>query len=143
MSGFAEFLFVYGTLRKGSNNPLARRLFKEADYQDEAMMRGRLYDLGGYPGAVDSSALHELVWGDLFRLPRPGPLLKALDEYEGCGENIPAPGEFRRELRLVSAWAQMRWAWVYLYDGDLAGRRRIMNGKFGAARGAKRLEQSR
>src|SRR5580692_7203168 len=45
-----RYLFVYGTLRKGSGNPHARRLAEHAEWAGPGRIPGRLYRLGRYPG---------------------------------------------------------------------------------------------
>lgn len=45
---------------------------------------GKLYELGGFPGAVASIIPQDLVKGELFQLDNPAVLLPFLDKYEGC-----------------------------------------------------------
>jgi gamma-glutamylcyclotransferase (GGCT)/AIG2-like uncharacterized protein YtfP len=122
-------LFVYGTLRAGSNTPLAQRLAREASYAGVAHFRGRLYDLGRYPGAVPSSFVGDRVVGDLYRLRRPA-LLRRLDGYEGCIGETGRGQEYRRVLMpvVLVGTATTVEAWVYLYQRPAACRRRIESG---------------
>ena len=46
----AGYVFVYGTLRKGGSNDV-RRFSPAAMFVAQARIRGRLFDLGSYPGA--------------------------------------------------------------------------------------------
>ena len=48
-----RLVFVYGTLRRGGSNDLAR-WHPDADFVAGATLAGTLYDLGAYPGAVFS-----------------------------------------------------------------------------------------
>ena len=75
----ARRLFVYGTLRRGGNNDIAR-LVPDATFIVEASMRGRLYDLGEYPALVaDENA--GWVAGEIYAVPDPGwAALDALEE---------------------------------------------------------------
>jgi gamma-glutamylcyclotransferase (GGCT)/AIG2-like uncharacterized protein YtfP len=77
------YLFVYGTLRRGSPNRFARLLESQARFAGSGRMLGRLYDLGNHPGAVSSKAQGEWVRGDVFLLKRPTTTLPILDRYEG------------------------------------------------------------
>ena len=77
------YLFVYGTLRRGSPNRFARLLAAQARYAGAGRMLGRLYDLGNHPGAVPSKVQGEWVRGEVFLLKRPPATLAALDRYEG------------------------------------------------------------
>lgn len=81
-----DHLFVYGTLRRGSTHPLARRLAAEARYAGQGTVKGRLYSFGPYPGAILDAASRETVEGDLYSIGANAGLLAALDAYEGCGE---------------------------------------------------------
>ena len=49
-------LFVYGTLMRGYEHPMARLLSANADYLGEATCRGRLYMVKHYPGLALSEA---------------------------------------------------------------------------------------
>lgn len=69
-----DLLFVYGTLRRGCWNDIAR-IAPAAAYAGTARLRGRLFDLGTYPALLlDAQA----GWadGELYRVPREawGPL---------------------------------------------------------------------
>ena len=48
-----EFLFVYGTLRDPQNQ-VAQFLKSNADFYAEGYFHGKLFDLGDYPGAIES-----------------------------------------------------------------------------------------
>lgn len=128
--------FAYGTLRRDSRR-LPRELLGGAVRVGVATYRGRLYELGWYPGAVPSSDPHDRVRGDVYRLPdeeAPG-ILGALDRYEACAPGDSAPHEFRRVRAVVDIAGQgPRACWIYLYAGPLVGLRRIASGDFLRAR---------
>ena len=46
----SDLLFVYGTLMRGFDNPMAQLLSRSADFIGEAHCRGRLYRVTHYPG---------------------------------------------------------------------------------------------
>ena len=117
------YLFVYGTLRRGSRNRLARLLESRARFVGNARMQGRLYNCGLYPGVTPSDAGSDLVRGEVFRLTEPAALLAKLDAYEG-----PLFGRVPHAVYLSSG---MRIAWVYLYRGILPEGRRIISGEWG------------
>src|SRR5689334_6881352 len=75
-------LFVYGTLRDGSGHPMHRKLRAEADFVAAATFRGKLYDLGPFPGAVTSRSNADRILGEIYRLHDPAGMLRALDAYE-------------------------------------------------------------
>jgi len=74
-------LFVYGTLRRGSENQFARLLAEQGHFMGLARVPGRLYDLGLYPGAIASNQPDQWIQGEIFSVD--SALLTALDEYEG------------------------------------------------------------
>jgi gamma-glutamylcyclotransferase (GGCT)/AIG2-like uncharacterized protein YtfP len=78
-----DHLFVYGTLRRGSDNKFARLLAARAEFSGPARVPGRLYDFGRYPGARYADQPDQWVIGEVFHLDEPAKLLAALDDYEG------------------------------------------------------------
>ena len=80
------FLFVYGTLCFDCTGRLGQqertRLARESSVIGERSVRGRMVDLGGYPGLVDGPGRVE---GLVVRLTRPAVSLAWLDTYEGIG----------------------------------------------------------
>lgn len=72
-------LFVYGTLRRGGSNDIAR-LAPGARFIAGARMRGTLFDLGDYPAMlVDPGA--DWVAGEIYAVPDADwPTLDALEE---------------------------------------------------------------
>lgn len=110
-------VFVYGTLRNGSDHPMARRLADEGEPRGEAFWRGRLYSLGAYPAAVRDAG-HLEVTGDLYRLDPQGALLAALDAYEGLDPG--RPDWYVREPHPVRrADGTSTTAWLYRYTGPV------------------------
>ena len=118
----SEYLFVYGTLRRGFGLPLTRQLAAHWKYAGKAKLKAVCFDLGDSPGAVaDRSGT---LKGDLYSLDNPGKVLSILDEYEGIDPKDPEGGEFIRKkapVRLSSG--RMLETWVYWYNGDQGGRK--------------------
>ncbi len=129
----SERLFVYGTLMRGSQHPMARKLEADATYLDGARYNGRLYRVTHYPGVIASSASDEWVFGDVYTLRDPD-LLTALDRYEGCGPDDAEPTQYLRLLQDVTldSGAQVK-AWVYIYNWPVEESQRIMSGRFDAS----------
>jgi gamma-glutamylcyclotransferase (GGCT)/AIG2-like uncharacterized protein YtfP len=124
-------LFVYGTLRKGSRNSMHHMLAQGATLVGRARMRGRLFDLGEYPGFVPSDTVPEWVHGELYALANSAQMLARLDAYEGCSPGDPRPHEFerlRREVRMESGASVQ--AWVYVYARSVSGRAQIVSGDY-------------
>ncbi len=113
------FLFVYGTLRKGSDHPMAEYLAARAQWVGPAKTRGRLLDLGFYPGLLEPAGPGDWVQGDLFELADPPKTLAVLDDYEGANKQPPL---YVRQLgRIVLACGEEKAAWIYFYRGDSSG----------------------
>ena len=127
----SDRLFVYGTLMRGFDHPMAQLLSRSADFIGEARCRGRLYRVKHYPGLVLSDAPDELVFGELFRLSRPAELLREFDMYEACGEGFVAPTEYIRQLLpVISGDGAAVEAWTYIYNWPVAHLPRIASGRF-------------
>lgn len=132
----SALLFVYGTLRSGgceAHSILAGR----APFAGLATVRGRLFDLGTYPGVIldpDSGS----VTGELYEIS--DPLLEALDEYEGCTDRTPQPHEYRRVLvETLRADGTAVTAWAYVLNRDPRHAREIESGDYLAYRATYRM----
>lgn len=124
-------LFVYGTLRRCAVNEMTCLLAEKAEFISNASFRGRLYKIDGYPGAVPSDTLTDLVHGEVYRLHDPGWLLTCLDSYEECGQGFPEPTEYVRKLRQVRLCAGKKLlAWIYLYNRPTENLALLPSGNF-------------
>jgi gamma-glutamylcyclotransferase (GGCT)/AIG2-like uncharacterized protein YtfP len=127
----SDRLFVYGTLMRGFDHPMAKLLSRSADYLGPATCRGRLYLIKHYPGLVASSDPADIVHGELYRLRDRDALLGEFDMYEACGAGFPEPTEYlRRMLAVTDENGAALEAWTYLYNWPVAGLPRIVSGKF-------------
>ena len=124
-------LFVYGTLMRGFDHPMAQLLSRSADFIGEARCQGRLYLVKHYPGLVLSGEPADVVFGELYRLRAPGELLREFDMYEACGEGFAEPTEYvRRMLNVTLADGAASEAWTYVYNWPVTGLPRIASGRF-------------
>jgi gamma-glutamylcyclotransferase (GGCT)/AIG2-like uncharacterized protein YtfP len=126
-----DLLFVYGTLMRGFDHPMAKLLSRSAEFIGEARCQGRLYLVKHYPGLVLSGDPGDAVVGELYRLRQPNELLREFDMYEACGEGFAEPTEYIRQLlpvRLDDGAASQ--AWTYLYNWPVAHLPRIGSGRF-------------
>ena len=124
-------LFVYGTLMRGFDHPMARLLSANADFVAEASCRARLYRIQHYPGLVLSDDAADLVHGELFRLHQPEPMLREFDMYEACGEGFAPPTEYLRRMLSVTHFdGAASEAWTYVYNWPVDGLPRIESGRF-------------
>jgi gamma-glutamylcyclotransferase (GGCT)/AIG2-like uncharacterized protein YtfP len=127
----SDRLFVYGTLMRGFDLPMAQLLSRSADFVGEARCHGRLYLVKEYPGLVLSGDPADVVFGELYRLRRPAELLRELDMYEACGEGFATPTEYvRRMLPVEGEVGAAGDAWSYVYNWPVAHLPRIDSGRF-------------
>lgn len=126
----ARHLFVYGSLRRDAPRGRHDLLAGHAEFIGPGRVRGRLYDLGDFPGLVAAVTRDEWVRGELYALASPGALV-ALDEYEDFDPAAPETSLFRRVRReVLMATGGRERAWVYEFAGPVAGRRRVMSGEW-------------
>ena len=127
----SDRLFVYGTLMRGFDHPMAKLLSRSADFLGEARCRGRLYLVRHYPGLVLSDQSDDIVFGELYRLRARDELLGEFDMYEACGAGFPEPTEYiRRMLSATHADGTAGEAWTYVYNWPVTGLPQIASGKF-------------
>lgn len=103
-------LFVYGTLRAGSSNDIAR-IAPAARHFTGARVRGLLYDLGAYPALLlDASA--GWVAGELYAVPAHAwPALDALEEPVTAER--PNGEYFKLEAEVELEDGSRRLVWIY------------------------------
>ena len=127
----SDRLFVYGTLMRGFDHPMAQLLSRSAEFIGEAHCRGRLYRVKHYPGLVLSNEPSDVVFGELYRLRAPQELLREFDMYEACGEGFAAPTEYIRQMLTVTLDdGTASEAWTYIYNWPVAHLPRITSGRF-------------
>jgi len=127
----SDRLFVYGTLMRGFDHPMAQLLSRSADFLGEAKCRGRLYLIKHYPGLVLSDDADEIVFGEMYRLRARDELLAEFDMYEACGAGFPEPTEYVRQMLNVTLTdGSESKAWTYVYNWPVEGLPRIASGRF-------------
>jgi gamma-glutamylcyclotransferase (GGCT)/AIG2-like uncharacterized protein YtfP len=126
----SDLLFVYGTLMRGYDHPMAKLLSRSADFCGDARCRGRLYLVKHYPGLVLSDDAGDVVFGELFRLHAPQASLVTLDDYEGCGPDVASPQYLRQVLAVTLDDGTVSEAWTYVYNRPVAKLKRITSGRF-------------
>jgi gamma-glutamylcyclotransferase (GGCT)/AIG2-like uncharacterized protein YtfP len=119
---------LYGTLRTGYRAHARLKLGAALVYVGRCALRGTLFDLGRYPGFVPGPGRVE---GELYRI-RDSALLARLDRFEGFDPGRPERSRYLRAA--VSVFRPARGngvrvpAWVYVFNGDTAGRRVVPGG---------------
>jgi pyruvate carboxylase len=131
MTNNREYLFVYGTLRRGGGSPFSKLLSEQADLVGLGAFQGRLYDLGEYPGVVLSSNPADVVIGEIYALRNNSSVLVILDKYEDYLPDQPEQSLYLRQLASISARENKTLqAWIYLYNGSINGCKQITPGDY-------------
>jgi gamma-glutamylcyclotransferase (GGCT)/AIG2-like uncharacterized protein YtfP len=126
-----ELLFVYGTLRRGFVNPIRDLLEENARRVSKASLRGKLYEIDGYPGAKLSDDPDDLVYGEVYIITDRDVLFSILDNYEESSAHYPHPQEYeRKKVWITLQNGEKKKAWAYLYNWKLNGRVRIFSGDY-------------
>lgn len=126
-----DYLFVYGTLKKGFNNALANELSSSQTFMGEGFFPGQLFSVSFFPGAVYIPESTEKVYGQVFKLTQnKDELIAALDHYEGYLPDQPEASEFKRAIIPINLGQKVISAFVYLYNKDYSTHTPIPSGTF-------------
>jgi gamma-glutamylcyclotransferase (GGCT)/AIG2-like uncharacterized protein YtfP len=123
-------LFVYGSLLSGFKSQAYEYISRFFNLIGKAKVKGKLYDMGEYPAAIPSND-DGFIQGELYQIKNEAEFSWAigqLDDYEGV---TPEPGEeqlYRRELSSVVIDDKIIIAWIYWYNGSIAGKPVIASG---------------
>lgn len=117
MTDQTPYLFVYGTLRKGFSLPINKRIAGDIKWIGYSQIQGKLYDIGGYPGAIQEKSDFSFVIGEIIFLKDPGATLQLLDEYEGFDPGNERASEYCRKKECFElADGSKIEAWIYWYN---------------------------
>jgi len=122
-----DYLFVYGTLRKGFEIPVQKRISGDIEWLGLSEIRGKMYDIGDYPAALPLQR-HEksVIRGEVIKIKHPAKVMKLLDRYEGYDPKKLERSEYYRDKqKLVLENGQKIEAWVYWYNFPVDGKKRI------------------
>lgn len=125
----SDYLFVYGTLQPGLAPAKVAHLAAKLRPVGKGYVRGALYDLGGYPGAVPDPRADSIVAGTVMELPEDTGLLRRLDTYEGFHPESPETSEYIRMRQTVELDdGRTLECWFYRYNRQLRGAPRVEGG---------------
>jgi len=122
-----NYLFVYGTLLD-EGNAFGTYLKKNCSFYADGKFRGRLYDIGEYPGAVADDK-GGYVYGRIYTMNNEDVLVH-LDDYEGFGDGQKQPNLFVRKIIGVENAHGLMDCQVYLYNLAVDGLRVIESGDY-------------
>ncbi len=92
-----NLLFVYGTLLN-ENNEYAVYLKNHSRFHSYGKIKGKLYDIGEYPGAILLPKGEDYIYGSILELDHPEDIFPVIDDYEGYGKAQSIPNEFIRVI---------------------------------------------
>jgi gamma-glutamylcyclotransferase (GGCT)/AIG2-like uncharacterized protein YtfP len=115
-----ERIFLYGTLRPGHAPREIADAVSRLRRIAAGTVRGRLYDLGAYPGLVLDEQAAE-VRGEVFGVPDEE-TLRQMDGYEGYLPSDVAGSLFVRVKTAVALeGGETEPCWVYVYNRAVPG----------------------
>jgi gamma-glutamylcyclotransferase (GGCT)/AIG2-like uncharacterized protein YtfP len=123
-----DLLFVYGSLLN-ADNEFGGYLNNNSTLIGRGKLKGRLYDIGEYPGAVTDIENGYPIAGSICKLNKPE-AFALLDNYEGFGPEQEQPNLFIRELLTIETSERIINCWVYLYNLDIDGLTEIKSGDY-------------
>lgn len=128
--GRKHYLFSYGTLLPRLAPAEIRPTVQRLRPVGKGFVRGQLFDLGEYPGAVLGRRGSPIA-GQIFELPSDPEVLHRLDEYEGFDPSRPRASLFVRKRRYVRLEDGRRiFCWVYAYNRPVDAARAVSGGDY-------------
>ncbi|MEO0982810.1 MAG: gamma-glutamylcyclotransferase family protein [Pseudomonadota bacterium] len=127
------FLF-YGLLKQGAAGmPAHIDLEAAGAFLGPGRFRGRLCDLGGFPGATAGEGL---CHGVRYRLDEVS-ILQALDDFENVTDDPETSLYVRQRVHVLNeaGGETGETAWLYRYNQSVDGRREIVDGNWPLAAG--------
>jgi len=139
----SDYLFAYGTLKPGHAPGEIGEAVGKLKPVGKGSIRGVLYDLGEYPGAVVDPSPTKRVFGTVFRLSDDEKVLRELDEYEGFDPNAPDKSLFVRSIHPVRlATGRTLQCWVYFWNQKKEGVRALPGGRYQQAAPTRRIRRT-
>lgn len=127
----SKFLFIYGTLLPELAPLTMHPLLKQLRLMASGNVRGRLYDLGAYPGAITDEQSDTVIVGRVFALPADEAVLTALDKYEVFDPAAPDESLFVRTSCCVCLADESRLtSWIYVYNRPVSNYQHIADGNY-------------
>lgn len=115
----SNLLFIYGTLHPERAPRGIAAVARRLRPVGAGTIRGRLLDLGEYPGVVLEDSESSEVSGEVFEVPDAETLAR-LDAYEDYRpDDLGASLFLRVETEVAMSDGSERTCWVYVYNGGV------------------------
>ena len=132
-----DYLFLYGTLLADGAPDEVVGVLQSLRRIGPAHVRGMLYDLGEYPGAILAPSSKTLIQGEIFELPPTPAILKALDDYEEFDPANKKDSLFiRTKTKATLLDGQRVNCWMYVYNDDPRTAPLLANGIYSKTKAA-------
>jgi len=127
-------LFVYGTLRNQFGHKLNGLIKSNFELIGKGMLKGKLFDIGRYPGAVFPKSSEGKIVGEIYQVKDNGDFeaaLAILDKYEGYEKDNLKKSEYIRQRKYVQlSNGRKVLSWVYVYNKPVMDKRIIAGGDY-------------
>jgi gamma-glutamylcyclotransferase (GGCT)/AIG2-like uncharacterized protein YtfP len=124
-----DLAFFYGTLMGGFDRRRRAGIENQLTFVGRGWIPGALFDLGIYPAAVPTT--EGRVWGEVYGLADPEPVLAALDEIEGFTPGDPDRSLYNRGRATATLEdGRVLEVWVYFYNAPLGRAPQIASGDY-------------
>ena len=125
----SAFLFVYGSLLD-EDNEIAIYLKNDSTFYSAGKVKGKLYDIGEYAGAILSAEGNEYIYGNILKIDTTEKVFKVIDDYEGYRGDQSWPNEFIRVLTDIETGTGIISSWIYVYNLPVNGLKAIKGGRY-------------
>jgi len=125
----ACLLFVYGSLMRGMERATFMSPPNKAKFITTGSTRGTLYDLGSFPGMMESNN-GSVVYGEVYELFDPETFFDTLDLIEGYWPEQPERSLYVRKQITVSTPEGEKSAWAYVLNQPSLYLQKIPSGDF-------------
>ncbi|MEZ4827137.1 MAG: gamma-glutamylcyclotransferase family protein [Bacteroidia bacterium] len=126
----SDKLFVYGTLLRDTENPMSAYLKSKSTFVGEGFMKGKLFKVDFYPGAVYLPESPQKVFGEIYQIENPEEVFEVLDTYENYTPQAPEQSLFTRIIVPVFHENQTIDCWIYVYNHSTNGLKQLESGYF-------------
>jgi gamma-glutamylcyclotransferase (GGCT)/AIG2-like uncharacterized protein YtfP len=124
-------IFVYGTLREGRLEHILPEIKRFVTYSDKGYVKGRLFDVGDFPGARPARLDNKKVYGQLIEIKpeHESDVFRELDEYEEYNPANPDNSLFvRKKVNVFTKEGKNVNAWIYWYNHKVNNLKEITDG---------------
>jgi gamma-glutamylcyclotransferase (GGCT)/AIG2-like uncharacterized protein YtfP len=126
-----EYLFLYGTLIPNQATSETAELVRRLRRIGSADVRGRLYDLGEYPGAILDPSSNTKISGEVFEITDKQDVLPTLDSYEEFEpDNLEGSLFIRTQAPVTLSDGRQLRCWIYVYNKNPGAAPLIVGGDY-------------